>query len=153
MSNEIENLLGRMPLRKPPASLDDRVIGRRRRRRILAWSVASGAVAAAAAAVVVAVLLTGNDGNMVARSPNPPAVSNAPAERVAQAPSPKPLRLERNWAAVSYEGVVAPDEGAPLMKFRRRTLGHVQMIDQARGRQMEMTVPGEEVILIKAPVD
>jgi len=27
------------------------------------------------------------------------------------------------------------------------------MIDQARGRQMEMTVPGEEVILIKAPVD
>jgi hypothetical protein len=154
MTNEIENLLGRMPLRKPPASLDDRVIGRRRRRRILAWSLASGAVAAAAAAVVVAVLLTtGPDGTMVARSPNPPAVPNVPVERVAQAPSPKPLRLERNWAAVSYEGVVAPDEGAPLMKFRRRTLGHVQMIDQARGRQMEMTVPGEEVILIKAPVD
>lgn len=151
MPDEIEILLGRMPLRKAPASLDDRVIGRRRRRRILVWSLASGTVAAAAAALVVAIILNAGDGNVVARG-GPPAPA-APAEAVAQADPAGPVRVERNWSTVAYEGVVTPDNQMPLMKFRRRTLGQVQVIDKAGGRKMDMTVPGEEVILIKAPVD
>jgi len=152
MPDEIETLLGRMPLRKAPASLDDRVIGRRRRRRILAWSLASGTVAAAAAALVVAIILNAGDGDLVARG-GPSAPAAAPAEAVAQADPAGPVRVERNWSTVAYEGVVTPDNQMPLMKFRRRTLGQVELIDKAGGRKMDMTVPGEEVILIKAPVD
>jgi len=52
---------------------------------------------------------------------------------------------------VTYEGVVAP-EGEPLAKFRRRVVRQLEWIDPDYGARMEMTVPREDVILIKATV-
>ena len=149
MTDEIENLLGRMPLREPPPSLDNRVLGRRhRRRRILYRSLAGGALTAAAAALIVGFALSGGDGDRVAQD-NPPA----PTQATARAKPAAPVRIERNWSTVAYEGVVVPDRRLPLRKFRRQVLEHVQWVDKSRGRRMEMTVPHDEVILIKAPID
>lgn len=151
MTQEIEDLLGRMPLRRVPASLDDRVIGRYQRRRLLAWSLASGAVAAAAA-LVVAFAPVGRDGTPVARNTVPPPGQAAPDERVATNEPAKPVRLQRNWATVSYEGVVVPDNRGPMRQFRRRMLEQVEWIDPSRGTRMETTVPRDEIILVEAPV-
>jgi len=149
MSNEIEDLLGRMPLRKPSASLDAKVFGGRRRgRRILWWAAVGSAVGAAAAVLLVAFALFCDDGDVVARDTDPPApVPETPA--MAQA-DPAPVRLEQNWSTVAYEGVVTPDDRTPLRQFRRRMFERVEWIDEARGTRMEMTVPRDEVILIKA---
>jgi len=141
-NDDIESLLERMPLVKVPASLDARVLGRARRgRRMLLWTAAAAALAAAA--VVVAVL---NFGGPTKLPPLPPPSKEAMA-------AAEPVRLEQNWSQLSYEGVVVPDGRTPLRQFRRQTLEHVQWIDASNGTRTEMTIPREEVILIKAPVD
>ena len=145
MTSDIENLLREMPLRKPAASLDARVVGRRRRLRIVLWTAATAGVAAAAAAAII--ILAGPGGPAQLPALPPPAA-------VAQAPSPaEPVRLQRNWSQLSYEGVVVPDGRTPLRQFRHQALEHVQWIDAARGTKTEMTIPREEIILIKAPID
>jgi hypothetical protein len=141
-SDDIESLLERMPLVKVPASLDARVLGRARRgHRMLLWTAAAAGLAAAA--VVVAVL---NFGGPTKLPPLPPPSEEAMA-------AAEPVRLEQNWSQLSYEGVVVPDGRTPLRQFRRQTLEHVQWIDASNGTRTEMTIPREEVILIKAPVD
>ena len=154
MPDEIERLLGRMPLHKPSVSMDARVLGRRHRdRRVLWWIAAGSAVGAAAAVLLVAFALFRDGSQMVARDTEPPApVEKASPPAIAQS-EPPPMRLEQNWSTVAYEGVVVPDQGVPLRKFRRHILEHIQWIDKAHGRRMDMTIPREQVILIKAPIN
>lgn len=141
-SDDIESLLERMPLVKAPASLDARVLGPARRgRRILLWTAAAAGLAAAA--IVLAAL---NFGGPTKLLPLPPPSKEAMA-------AAEPVRLEQNWSQLSYEGVVVPDGRTPLRQFRRQTLEHLQWIDASSGTRTEMTIPREEVILIKAPVD
>ena len=141
-NDDIENLLARMPLVKAPASLDAKVLGRARRgRRVIFWTAAAAGLAAAAA-VTMAVL---NLGGPTKPPPLPP-----PTESVAAA---EPVRVEQNWSQLSYEGIVVPDGRTPLKKFRRQAIEHVQWIDATSGTKTEMTIPREEVILIKASVD
>jgi len=144
MSEEIENLLRAMPLKKPSAALDARVLGRSARRWWWLAPVAGGALAAAAALVLAVALPHGG------QPPAAPPAPVAPAEATAQAAGPE--RLEQNWSEVSYEGLVTPDEGTPLRKFRRRTYEYVRWFDPRQGIQVETTVPREEVILVKAAV-
>jgi hypothetical protein len=142
-SDDIENLLGRMPLRKPPASLDAKVLGAARPgRRIVLWGAAGAGLAAAAAAVILAVAGLGGP----ARTP----VLPSPTQGVVAA---EPVRVEEDWSQVRYEGIVVPDGRTPLKQFRRQAIEHVQWIDAASGTRTEMTIPREEVILIKASVD
>jgi len=144
MPEDIEALLERMPLRKPPATLDAKVLpARPRGRGLVGWIVAGGA-AAAAAAVLLACWL--HEGGEV-----PPAPVPTGDEPAAVAEAPEPLSVEREWTHVTYEGVVAP-EGEPMAKFRRHVVRQLEWIDPADGARMEMTVPREEVILIKANV-
>ncbi len=154
MPDEIERLLGRMPLHEPSVSMDARVLGQRHRgRRVLWWAAAGSAVGAAAAVLFVFFALSHDGGEMVARDTDPPApAEKTPPPAIAQS-EPPPVRLEQNWSTVAYEGVVVPDQRVPLRKFRRHVLEHIQWIDKAHGRRMDMTIPREQVILIKAPIN
>jgi len=154
MPDEIEDLLGRMPLCQPSASMDAKVFGPRRRgRRMLWWAAAGSAVGAAAAVLLVAFALSRGDGDRVARDTDPSATApETPTPRLAQT-DPAPVRLQQNWEYVAYEGLVVPDEQVPMRKFRRHMLEHIEWFDKASGRRIEMTRPRQEVILIKAPVD
>jgi len=167
MRDDIESLLERMPLRKPPASLDARVLWRVRRPRqvVIAWAVAAGALAAAAVALFFAVR---TEPRAPAGGPTAaPAVAQAdvpaptdgvsPAEAAAALPvggaetDVVPVQIERQWTHLAYEGVVAP-EGEPMAKFRRQVVDQLEWVDPDDGAHMEMTVPREDVILIKADV-
>jgi len=149
MTSDIENLLREMPLRKPPASLDARVLGARARpgRRTWPIAVAAGALAAAAALVIAFVLPRGTETGAVAPGA-PPAP--APVQVASQAGQAGPVRLEQNWTEVSYEGLVAPDNETPLRKFRRQTIEHVRWTDPSSGIRVETTTPRDEIILIRA---
>jgi hypothetical protein len=138
MSSEIENLLRQMPLRKPSADLDARVLaGRPRARR--AWL--AGAVGGALAAAAAVILAVGLPQNMSKVTPGP---QPGPAAAV------EPVRIEQNWSEVSYEEVVCPDPETPMQTFRRRTVDHVQFFDPQRNIRMETIVPREEIIFVKA---
>ena len=140
MPDAIEELLNRMPLRRPPDGIDARVLAARTRRgRTVGWLVSAGV---AAAAVLLAVALYEHVTAPRLTDPGDPA-------QVAEAPTP--LSMERQWTHVAYEGVVAPD-GEPMAKFRRRVVQQLEWIDPDDGARMEMTVPREDVILIKATV-
>jgi hypothetical protein len=145
MTSDIENLLRDMPLRKPPASLDAKVVGGGRRLRIILWTAAAAGVAAAAAAVIIMIMGPGGPARLPVLPP--------PIEVAQAAPPTEPVRLQQNWSRLSYEGVVVPDGRTPLRQVRHRVLEHVQWIDAAGGTRTEMTLPREEVILIKAPID
>jgi hypothetical protein len=154
--NELENLLGRMPLRKPPASLDRRVLSARPRRGHGLALAAAGVGLAAAAVLVVANALTPATVDPPApgaMSP-PETVVAAPPQAVEAAPAetPQPLRVEANWSTVSYEGMVVPDDRTPLMKFRRQRIEYVETLDEATGTRLQAAVPREEIILVKATV-
>ena len=172
MSNEIENLLRQMPLRKPSPSLDARVTdvfaagaagtetrrantrGRPRTRQ--AWLVgAVGGALAAAAAVILAVGLpqstpTGTPGPQPTSAPAQVANGSLTLTGAALPLPVEPVRLEQNWSELSYEGLVCPDPETPLRKFRHRTLEHVQWFDPRRNIRMETTIPREEIIFVKA---
>jgi hypothetical protein len=151
MTSDIENLLREMPLRKPPASLDARVLGAAPQPRRRTWPMAiAGAVLAAAAAVVIALALPRGTETGPAAPAAPPAASTV--QVAAQADAAAPVRLEQNWTQVSYEGLVAPDNEAPLRKFRRQTIEHVRWTDPASGLRVEATTPRDEIILIRADV-
>ncbi|MBL7140835.1 MAG: hypothetical protein ISS74_08005 [Planctomycetes bacterium] len=163
MNEDIEILLGQMPLRRPPASLDARVLRRLERPRqvVIPWAVAASAVAAAAVAILCAVLGGGDapDAGAPAAPPvaqadllaEPPAVPEAgPWADEAEA-AVVPVHIERQWTHLAYEGVVSP-EGEPMAKFRRQVVEQLEWVDPEDGAYMEMTVPREDVFLIKADV-
>jgi len=94
----------------------------------------------------------------VAAAPAPPSAAPAAPPSAAPAASPAvpgpvvPVRLEQNWSELSYEGLVFPDPHTPLRQFRHRMIERVQTFDPQRGIRMETTVPREEIILIRAPL-
>lgn len=164
MSEPIENLLRQMPLRTPPPSLDARVLALRpagesvsrkvsvpfrqyRRMQILGFL--GGALAAAAALLLAWGLWFSGPAGSTPPAGESSAVANAGADPDLDA---RPVRLERNWSQLSYDGLVFPDEQTPWRKFRQQHLEHVRWIDPQRGVRMESTVPRENVILVKAPV-
>ena len=158
MSSDIENLLRRMPLRKPSADLDARVLASRPQPK-RAWLIgAVGGALAAAAAVILAVGLPQNTHTVTTAPPAVPGatqVAEGPLTLTGAAPAvpAEPVRLEQNWSEVSYEGLVCPDPQTPLRKFRHRTLEHVQWFDPRRNIRMETTIPHEEIIFVKASVE
>jgi len=116
---------------------------------------AVGGALAAAAAVILAVGLP-HDTNTVT-----PATKSlpAPVEVARGLPQPgpaaapvEPVRFEQNWSELSYEGLVCPDPETPMQTFRRRTVDRVQFFDPRRNIRMETTVPREEIIFVKAPM-
>jgi hypothetical protein len=151
MNDDIETLLSRMPLKKPPASLDARIRALHDRaagtanapqagqRKVWILGIVGGSLAAAAAALLAWGLW-------------PTTPTSAP-EAMAKAPDAAgPIRVEQNWSQVSYDGLVFPDEQTPMQKFRRQTVEHVQWIDAKNGVRMETTRPKEDIMLLSAPL-
>ncbi len=146
MSENVENLLRRMPLRRPSAALDARILALRpKHRRVWIVSLAGGALAAAAAVLLALALPRGSETG----APVPPSASSTPASMALATPR-APVEFQENYSQVSYEGVVAPDNVTPLQQFRRHTVERVQWVDAARGLKFETTTPRDEIILVSA---
>jgi hypothetical protein len=154
---EIEALLRRMPLRRPGAALDGRVLSACRRplvRRRLWWAAAA-LVAAAAAAPIVAHLLTHGErpGDTSRTAGHLPPAGTA---RGAQLPAPPPpararaVRIERTLAGgFSSDGVVGVADRAPLHRYRRLSVRQMWLIDPKTGKRMAVSIPREEVVLVR----
>jgi hypothetical protein len=152
--NQVEALLRALPVVKPSAAMDARVM--RDRPQPLWRYVAAVSSLAAAAAVVVALLPHG--GGNKAPGIGPVAV---------QAPAPTvntqlPAALTGNFAPVNVEQIcqVVSDEvhpGAdrvPVREIRRRNIEKIVWEDKTSGVRIETTgQPREEVIIVKAEVN
>ena len=154
---EIEALLRRMPLRRPGAALDGRVLSACRRpvvRRRLRWAAAAALVAAAGAAPLVTHLLTRHDatgrttaatGSVRDNIPSPVGVT--PDVALAR---PRPLRIERTLAGgFSSDGVVGVADHAPLHRYRRLSVRQMWIIDPKTGKRTAVSIPREEVVLVR----
>jgi hypothetical protein len=147
MSQDIEDILRRLPLRKPPDTLDGRAIPARGIPVRLAWA---GVAAAVAAAVVIAVLVHQAGQRNAADLGRPRQVASAGSSATSVEAAADPVRLERTWSRTDYEGLILLDDTVPMRKFRWHELQQIQWTDPARGIQYEVTVPREKIILVKA---
>src|SRR5674536_61031 len=137
--HELEQLLGRLPLRAPSAKLDERVRSAGRPKRAWLWLVGSLAVAAA----VVLAITYWPQGVKPATNENKTVAQTTDAQ--------PPVRMEQNWEQVTYEGTVSQPDGVPVRAWRRQTLRHVEL-RQPDGAVMQMTVPEEKIYLVAAQV-
>jgi hypothetical protein len=155
---EIESLLRRMPLRRPRAALDGRVLSACRRpvvRRRAWWAAAAAAlVAGAGAAPLVTHLLTRGDATGTAAAATGRVRADIPAQvgvppRLPPAPA-RPLRIERTLAGgFSSDGVVGVADHAPLHRYRRLSVRQMWIIDPRTGKRMAVSIPREEVVLVR----
>ena len=157
---ELESLLRRMPLRRPEAALDGRVLTACRRpvvRRRFRWVAAAALVAAAGSAPIVKHLLTRDDvpANTSVRAsdpstrppPVPMPLHTPPTMGQAQ---PRPVRIERTLAVgFSSDGVVGVAGDAPLHRYRRLSVRQVWIVDPKTGKRAALTIPREEVVVVR----
>jgi hypothetical protein len=159
---EIESLLRRMPLRRPGAALDGRVLSACRRpivRRRLWWAAAAALVAAAGAGPIVGHLLTQRerpgDTSQTTRHLAPAGGEGAAQNPVRPEPAPpparaQPVRIERTLAGgFNSDGVVGVADHAPLHRYRRLSVRQMWIIDLKTGKRMAVTIPREEVVLVR----
>ena len=137
----LEELLKGLPVRRPPASLDAKVL-RPARRRALGLGVTAAAAAAAAAALAALLLWP--------RTPHePPSVGVSQARRPGQL---EPMQVEETVSQLSYQGLVAPDESWPMRVLRRRAITRTWLVDPQTGYTVETTVPHDQILLIRAEI-
>ena len=141
MDREIEDILKAMPVRKPSAALDQRVLEATRKPARRSWRLVGvlGTASAAAALIALAVLLRlGLPGG---------------------APGPDPdgaIAFERSDLEVfqlTDEGVIFLDEHLPVRQIRRSAFHRVMLIDDERDIRFEHTVPQEDLLLIPVQYD
>ena len=139
MSEDVERMLRQMRLRRPSGRLDQRVVGRPGRRKVLGW-VALASTAAAAVILIAALWPRG-------QAPRP-----APTEVVQQGPTVPalPVRAEQTTCDVQYEGLLLLNDHGPFRKFRCRGVRRILWMDEHAGLVDELSIPTEEVILIRA---
>lgn len=143
MNSEIEKLLEKMPLRRPRASLDRRIL-RSGKMTAIRWSAVAGAVAAAAALLVAALIWQGERHD----SPEQSRIADT-HPKLPEFPA-GPVRLQRDFSQLEYEGIILLDDKTPVRKFHRRILRNVIWMDEQAGFVDEMTMPDEEIILLTA---
>lgn len=150
MTDRLEELLRQLPLRQPDASLDGRVLAGRRPRGWLLAAVAMASASAAAAALAVAVTLGGPRNRSVSSSlPQP----TTPVAVAADVPTPvEPVRVDREWTEVTYEGLIHRADGPPLRAYRVWTVRDTQVDDPAEGRTVRLTEPQDNLILLASDV-
>ncbi len=142
---KIEHLLLETPLARPGERLDRRVLSSPKTLGSLGGYMAA---AAAAAAIVVAVVMsiTGGQGkpapeqHQIASVPGPGATGNGANE----------IRVEQDWSQLSYQGLVTTNSGAVFRKFVQEDVKCVTLVDESSGRDVQVTVPTQQAILVKA---
>ena len=142
---EIECLLQGMTLAKPSPGLDRRVMRGRSHRPVV---IAAAFAAAAAAAILAAVgVLAMNDHG---KAPAPTrSVAEAPQAVNTDLPTGE-IQIEQEWSQVSYQGLMTTTGGASYRRFVQDDVKHLMLVDEATGRNVEVTVPTQQVILVKA---
>ncbi len=143
----IEELLRGMPLAEPSAALDRRLLRRPAGRAL--WAV--GLTAAAAAAVVAAV--TFGRGVDAAPQPKKHIARESSTDPAAAPAAGEPVRYEQVYTDARYAGTYEVDTGPPVRAIRHVTVRRVWWVNQQRDLRMEMTVPDEEVVLVRADVN
>ena len=139
MSEDVERLLRQMRLRRPSGRLDERVLTRPGPRKVLGWVVLTWA--AAAATILIAVLW-----------PSGQLRTRPPTEVVRQEPTALalPVRAEQRVSDVQYEGLLLLNDHGPFRKFRCLGVRRILWMDENTGLVDELSIPTEEVILIRA---
>lgn len=156
--NEIEAMLKGMPLRTPPASLDEKI--RRLTHGRPRWYFrAAAAMGTIAAALVLAFMIRMSGITPPVRSLSPltsgPGMATtlgAGMETVA-ARGGSPVVTEETWTRTDYGDLILLDGQRPVRQFRRQHVQQVQWTDPQKGVQMQMTIPRAEVILVDAKAD
>lgn len=141
---EIELALRRLPLRSPSDHLDARIAGvlganRSRRRPSL--------LLAAAAAIAVAL---GSVPFVLNRTPHPlqRPLARGPVDQSAVPSTAGPLRVERQFARVSDDGVIGTSQGVPVQLLRRTTVRQIWYFDPHTGKKLQVTVPRDQAFLV-----
>jgi hypothetical protein len=143
--SKIEHLLLAMPLARPDEHLDRRVLSGQRAWRPLVGYIAAAA-AAAAIVVAVAMAITGGRDNP---SPQRSQLTSLPGQD--QAPGrADDIRVEQDWSQLSYQGLLTTDSGAVFRKFVQEDVRCVTLVDESSGRDVQVTVPTQQAILVKA---
>ena len=62
--------------------------------------------------------------------------------------APRPLRIERQIARVSDDGVIGTANGVPVQLYRYRALRQVWYFDPHTGKKLQVTVPQNEWVLV-----
>jgi hypothetical protein len=164
----IEDLLRRMPLRRPGPGLDARVYAtlshrsrdRVRRLRQACLGVAAVLAVAAGVAPLASHLFearrdtkgdTRGQVTTAIERPTDPSPLSAPSARPARPAKPAlpGLRVERTVARVTDEGIVGQLAGAPLQRYRRQSQQQVWWVDPRQGARLSASVPREEVVVVR----
>jgi hypothetical protein len=152
MPSDLEDLLRRVPLRRPSEDLDRRVLAEAAapaaRPRVFRWAATALAAAAAVALAVAGwqwLSMQGNEHHK-AYGPASPGVVQADGHD-------EPIRIEQVWSAVEPRGVVMIDDQTPARGFVRRTVNRVQVIDEKQNIRVEYTIPREDYVYVPVGYD
>ena len=143
---DIEPSLKRLVLRSPSSQLDAKVwrnLGRSRassRLRVACLAIAA-AIAVAAGAVPLLV-------RYLHAIPARAVVDGRPHAPAHMAAAPGPLRIERQIARITDNGVIGTANGVPVQLYRYRALRQVWYVDPHTGKKLQVTVPQNQWVLV-----
>src|SRR5687767_12947559 len=139
---DVEEELRRMPLRRPSAMLDERI------RRVIRprWGMALGVAAAMA-------LLAGT-GAVVMREMSAPQLRprELATEEIGQVEVgeiERPIVVARSVAGAANGDVIGSDADGTFRRVRRTVLRQVKYVNPETGKTIWLTVPREEVVVMK----
>lgn len=144
---EVEQMLGRIPLTRPSARLDQRVRNALTPRGPGGW-FAVGALSSAAAAAIILFALPALHRHPTEAPPPPDQVAGPAISPLALAAPPPRLRVEQDAAGIEDDGIVAHIDGVPLREYRCRALRQVWYFDSRRQTHLAVTVPVEQVVIV-----
>ena len=142
---EIETLLRRMPLRHPPPAMDERVAAvlRPSGRTSPAWRWGALAAGLVLAGGITAGLLWHRK-----LPPNEPQQTPS-AVVVGSAMPSAPVSASRTVSHIVNDGVIGSWDDAPLQRIRRISVRQLVVIDPATGQRLNISVPQEEIVVMR----
>ncbi len=157
---ELEQMLAGMPLRRPSAELDQRVlheamptlatVGVHTQRRLAArLGVAAMLIAGATLAITLS-LATHNRVDTTGRTAQLPRPPLAPGSIEFEF---DPVRHDTLVSHLSDEGVIYLDDDLPVRRIRRQAIRRIEWVDEQRHIRMETTVPHEQWLLVPVRFD
>jgi hypothetical protein len=143
---EIEHALKRLVLRSPSPELDAKVSRDLRRPRT------SSRLRTACLAIAAAVAVAGGSIPLLTHylraAPIKTVVDRRSLPPARLKPASGPLRVERQIARVSDDGVIGTANGVPVQLYRYRALRQVWYFDPHTGKKLQVTVPQNEWVLV-----
>lgn len=149
---EVERMLGALPLRQPPAKLDERIRHMTRpvsRLEKVRW-IGVGAAAMLALTLGAAPFLPRRH---PAPSALPPSIQpDRPIPLLqdrgnSQSREERPLLVRHTTSQVANDGIVGFVGDTPVQRQRKKSVQQMWLIDPTTGARIAVTVPREEVIV------